>query len=93
MAGWRHDFLVEYLGKDLLPSGGPPPYLAVQTKRYLYVEYQNGWRELYDLRRDPWELDNIAGTPRTERLQARLHQLLLQLYEAPAGSPTSFTRP
>ena len=87
VAGWRHDFLVEYLGKDLLPVGGPPPYLAVQSKRYLYVEYENGWRELYDLRRDPWELDNITGE-RTERLQAKLHQLLLQLYDAPAGSPT-----
>ena len=28
--------------------------------RWLYVEYRNGWRELYDLRRDPYELRNLA---------------------------------
>ena len=80
---WRHAFLVEYLGKDLLHSGGPPPYVALQTRRNLYVAYRNGWRELYNLRRDPWELNNIAGDPRTKPLQANLGQLLQKLYDAP----------
>ena len=79
---WRHAFLVEYLGENLLRKGGPPPYAAIQTRRYLYVEYQNGWRELYDLQRDPWELNNIAGSPRTKALQATLGQTLQRLYNA-----------
>jgi arylsulfatase A-like enzyme len=80
---WRHAFLEEYLGKDMLHSGGPPPYVAVQTRRQLYVQYKNGWRELYNLRKDPWELNNIAGDPRTKSLQASLAQLLQRLYDAP----------
>jgi arylsulfatase A-like enzyme len=62
-AAWRRAYLIEYLGRSMLRVGGPPPYVAVHTRRYLYVEYRRGWRELYDLRRDPWELDNIAGSP------------------------------
>ncbi|HJU37696.1 MAG TPA: sulfatase [Gaiellaceae bacterium] len=80
---WRHAFLVEFLGKDMLHKGGPPPYTAVQTRRNLYVQYRNGWRELYDLRRDPWEMRNVAGDPRTKALQATLGQALQRLYIAP----------
>jgi N-acetylglucosamine-6-sulfatase len=80
---WRHAFLVEYLGKDLLHNGGPPPYVAVETRRQLYVAYKNGWRELYNLKKDPWELNNIAGDPRTKPLQTSLSQLLQRLYDAP----------
>ena len=82
---WRHAFLVEYLGRSQLRRGGPPPYVAVQTKRYLYVEYRNGWRELYDLQRDPWELDNVAGETRTAATERALHRLAHRLFSAPAG--------
>lgn len=80
---WRQAFLVEYLGKDLLRSGGPPPYVAVQTRRQLYVEFKNGWRELYNLRKDPWELHNTAGDPGTKPLQAALSRELHRLYTRP----------
>jgi arylsulfatase A-like enzyme len=82
---WRTAFLVEYLGRDLLHKGGPPPYIAVQSKKHLYVEYLNRWRELYNLKHDPWELDNLSGDARTKPLQATLHRLLQKLYDA---SPT-----
>jgi arylsulfatase A-like enzyme len=82
-APWRHAFLVEYLGQNLLKKGGPPPYVAVQTRRNLYVEYKNGWRELYNLKKDPWELNNISGNRRTKPLQATLSQTLHRLYDAP----------
>jgi N-acetylglucosamine-6-sulfatase len=80
---WRHAFLEEYLGKDLLHKGGPPPYEAVQTRRNLWVEYQNGWRELYNLQKDPWEMSNVAGDPHNKALETSLSQVVQRLYTAP----------
>jgi arylsulfatase A-like enzyme len=88
---WRKAYLIEYLGKNMLKLGGPPKYVAVHTARYLYVEYRRGWRELYDLERDPWELNNVAGTKRYSSVQSTLHTLLHKLYarrpQLPSASP------
>lgn len=49
-----------------------PDYDGVRTVHHVYVEYANGERELYDLRRDPDEIDNLAGTqPEVEARLAR----------------------
>ena len=39
-----------------------PPYLALRTEQYLYVEYANGERELYDMQTDPYQLQNLAAS-------------------------------
>jgi arylsulfatase A-like enzyme len=39
-----------------------PPYLALRTEQYLYVEYADGERELYDMQADPYQLQNLAAT-------------------------------
>ena len=75
---WRSAFVEEYLGPDQSFNGGPPPFQAIRTTRYLYVEYQVGWRELYDLQTDPYELHNLAGQARLEFLEA---SLAAQLHE------------
>ena len=58
---------------------GRPELEAVRTESRLYVEYGDGGRELYDLREDPHQLDNLyetadPGLLRT--LQRRLAALL-----------------
>jgi len=54
-----------------------PNYDAVRTRRYLYVAYANGDRELYDTRTDPGEIHNLAGTmPTIQRaLAQRVNEL------------------
>ena len=39
-----------------------PIYSGLRTNQYLYVEYGNGFVELYDLKEDPYELENIADS-------------------------------
>ncbi|HTE63953.1 MAG TPA: sulfatase [Solirubrobacteraceae bacterium] len=57
------------------PRGATFPYprfTGLRTPRYAYVESASGRRELYDLPRDPSELENLAGTPAAAAVQARL---------------------
>jgi arylsulfatase A-like enzyme len=76
---WRRDFVEEYLGQNRYGDGGPPPFRALRTTRWVYVRYLNGWRELYDLRRDPYELQNLAAQPRYATLERVLGQRLRRL--------------
>ena len=78
---WRTSYLLEYLGKNKLGDAGPPPYLAIHTSRYLYVEYRHDhWQELYDLSSDPWELHNVAADPSYRPIRLQLRAQLQTLY-------------
>lgn len=66
-------------GRDLLLESGPdiaregtPPFTGIRSQHYAYVEYADGERELYDLRRDPWELQNVASKPAYRSIRAAL---------------------
>jgi arylsulfatase A-like enzyme len=55
------------------------PYSAIRTARYVYVDYRSDRDELYDLRRDPYELRNVEGTPRYAAIEGRLQRRLAAL--------------
>jgi N-acetylglucosamine-6-sulfatase len=69
-------------GYVLLESFDPHkyhPYRGLQGVRYTYIRYPGAGRkqtELYDLARDPFELENVAGERRYRRVQSRLRQEL-----------------
>lgn len=54
-------------------------YRAVRTRRYLWVEYRNGSRELYDLARDPRQLHSQHAQPRYRRTRLALSRELRRL--------------
>jgi arylsulfatase A-like enzyme len=56
---WRDAALLEWIQN----LGDQMDMQAVRTEDFLYVEYFNGDRELYDLRSDPFELDNVVASP------------------------------
>ena len=83
-ADWRTGVLTESLGE---PSVGdpdfeafkPPTFEALRTERYLYVEYVDGTRELFDHATDPYEMNNIIGSADPallSRLSAQLNALV-----------------
>jgi N-acetylglucosamine-6-sulfatase len=84
--------LFEYLrdpgletGRDLLIEGparradGLPRFAGVRSTSHLLLERDTGDRELYDLARDPHQLRNLAGRPRSAPLEAALARRLERL--------------
>jgi N-acetylglucosamine-6-sulfatase len=93
-ADWRNAILVEHRGPNLAPSdpdfqpsgsGNPTTYEAMRTSRFLYVEYSDGEREIYNLVNDPFELHNLAGGLTPLQLD-ELHAELLNLERCHDGS-------
>jgi N-acetylglucosamine-6-sulfatase len=61
-----------------LKNAGRPGLQALRTQDHLYVEYETGESELYDLRKDPYQLDNTyedAGLDRLWRFEGWLEAL------------------
>ncbi len=66
-AGWRTAALSESLGASMpgdpdYQTDAPPPFTALRTTDWLFVVYRDGERELYDLTRDPFELNNVIDS-------------------------------
>jgi N-acetylglucosamine-6-sulfatase len=71
-------------GRDILIERGPGGnnqqiFTALRTARYLYAEYSNGERELYDLVRDPAQLTSLHADPAHQGLRTVLAERLARL--------------
>ena len=98
---WRKDFLVEVYR---VPGAPAPLNKVLRTRHEVYVEHADGFRELYDLRTDPHQLDNVfplADRGHVKNLSERLAELLASGDEssdatspnpAPAGVPAEQMR-
>jgi N-acetylglucosamine-6-sulfatase len=60
-------------------------YHGLRTDQYLYVEYADGFVELYDMDQDPYQLENIASMA-DPQLLADLSAWLKALYACKADS-------
>ena len=65
------------------PPCGPYPGPAMgmnwglRTASYKYVEYPSGYRQLFDVVRDPYELRNLANDPAKATIISNLHSRLV----------------
>ncbi len=73
------ELLIEEPGPLAGVQAWGPGFEAIRTPRYMYVEYEEEEPELYDLKRDPFELQSLANYPAyastKATLAARLHRL------------------
>ncbi|HUS05987.1 MAG TPA: sulfatase-like hydrolase/transferase [Bryobacteraceae bacterium] len=76
----RDAVLVEYFSDMVFPRIRSMGYSAIRTEQWKYVHYREltGADELYDLRLDPFELDNCIARKRTPlaHLKVRMSKLL-----------------
>lgn len=88
---------------DVFPVSGPNCIRAITERDWKYAVYYDPFRdaapeyELYDLRRDPLELTNLAHatheTPSSTRERARLHQRLTSVMDACGTTPDEIRWP
>jgi N-acetylglucosamine-6-sulfatase len=87
---WRSSVLIEYYSDTVFPRILTMGYQAVRTERYKYIRYAEltGMDELYDLDTDPFELDNLIGSPQGQTLLPQL-QAELERLQREAANPES----
>ncbi len=64
---------------------GIPDYRGLRTRNYSYVEYITGEKELYDLKNDPFQLQNLAAKA-DKNLLAEFAARLKELQTCKAGT-------
>jgi N-acetylglucosamine-6-sulfatase len=76
------------IGRDLLIDNQPGAghFDGIRTQHYKYAEYANGDRELYDLRKDPYELQSEHANPAYDAIRASLAARLHVLVKCSGGS-------
>jgi arylsulfatase A-like enzyme len=79
---WGRDLLIEGPGTD----AGSLQFTGIRTPRYLYVEWRNGDRELYDLVRDPDELASRHSDPAYATVRDDLARRLARLRSCTGSS-------
>jgi arylsulfatase A-like enzyme len=60
-------------------ASAAPRFIGVRTERYTWIEHVDGIPELYDLRRDPFQLRNMARTPEGKRIGRILSRRVARL--------------
>jgi hypothetical protein len=73
-----------FVGRDVLLE--TPQYAAIHTPRYVYVEYTNGDRELYDLVADPYQLASRHADPAAAAVRTELARRLAALRRCSGAS-------
>ncbi|MCX6896690.1 MAG: DUF4976 domain-containing protein [Verrucomicrobia bacterium] len=83
---WREEFFFDfwhYFGEVALPA-----MQAVRTERFKLVEYQySHLKELYDLKTDPHEKNDLYGKPRLATVQADMEMRLARLKKETGWQP------
>ena len=76
---WRKEMYYHYYET----SFGLTPHYGIQTKRYKLIRFYgpvDAW-ELYDLKKDPSEMNNLYKNPKYEKTVAELKEKLKELQE------------
>ena len=96
---WRSSFLIEYYSDKVFPRMTQMGYKAVRNEQWKYIHYLEleGMDELYDLKADPYEMENLIHQRGAAGALAKMkHEMERLLQETGAGSnvikPGSATR-
>ncbi|HWB53887.1 MAG TPA: sulfatase [Tepidisphaeraceae bacterium] len=74
---WRDSFFYEYFQESYFKS---PTTLAVRTENDILIKYPGypQWTELFDLKKDPYELHNLVHNPKDAKLLGQMDAKFVQ---------------
>lgn len=67
-------------------DGTEGAWRGVRTERYMYARFEDKPWVLYDLHKDPYQLNNLAGKPESEPLQRQMEAQLKRWMERTSDS-------
>jgi N-acetylglucosamine-6-sulfatase len=78
---WREHLFLEAWPRGASGAGlqtDYPPFVAVHTGEYVYVETKDDLSEFYDLSKDPYQLTNAIGNPAYDDEIGTMQQILAE---------------
>jgi N-acetylglucosamine-6-sulfatase len=90
---WRNRVFYEYFWEAAFPS--TPTIFAVRTDRLKYIYNYGGWdiNELYDLEKDPYEMNNLIRDDNYKKDGLKLKQELFEWLKATNGLQIPLKKP
>jgi N-acetylglucosamine-6-sulfatase len=84
-AGWRKEFLYEYLWERNFPQ--TPTIHALRGDRYKFIRYHGVWDidEIYDLQEDPLETRNLIFDEKHAAIAGQMRERLFKILEETDG--------
>lgn len=75
---WRKELFFEYYSDIVFPRVQNMGYKAIRTDRYKYIRYHRleGMDEVYDLKKDPYELENIHNSNKGKKIRMKYESRL-----------------
>ena len=82
---WRDKVFYEYYWEQAFPQ--TPTTFAVRTDKYKYISYNGIWdiNELYDLEKDPYEMNNLIRNKDMDKIGLQLREELNNWLEKTNG--------
>ena len=71
----------------------PKDYSGIRLGPYKYIAWPSGEKELYDINRDPYELNSLQNVPNFFPIRNFLHREMLRLTECSGRSCSEATPP
>lgn len=91
-SSWRDKVFYEYYWEMAFPS--TPTIFAVRTEKYKYIFNQGVWdiNELYDLEKDPYEMNNLIRSPEHQKIAEELRSEVFTWLETTGGEQIPLKR-
>lgn len=82
---WRTEFFYEYYWESNFPQ--TPTQYAVRTDQYKFIRGYGIWDidQLYDIKKDPYEVNNLIRDPQCQTIARQLNQKLFEWLDKTGG--------